>query len=97
MSVKRPKLYGWLLFFIFLTMLPVLSALIASIIANIQGCRLDEAGAYPCEAFGWQIGSILYNMVVLSGLALATVPMGAALVLGLVGFSIYNWWRRRRG
>lgn len=82
---------GWTLF----TFGPLLGVLIASAVANANGCRLDEAGTYPCVVAGQDVGGLLGSLFVLGWLMLLTIPVGA--VLGLVGGGLWLvWWMQRR-
>ncbi len=64
---------------------PILSVIIAGTIANANGARLDEANAYPCIIWGFDIGGILAFMCVMGWFMLVTIPTG---VLGLIGLTI---------
>jgi hypothetical protein len=64
---------------------PILSAVIAGSIAAANGCRLDEAGVYPCVIGGQDYGGLLATMGVLGWLALVSLPLaGTALLVYLV-------------
>ncbi|MCD2174656.1 hypothetical protein [Rhizobium sp. C4] len=56
---------------------PILSALLASTIADIQGCALDEGGVHPCMIGGADYGETLSVMFVLGWFGLVTLPLGA--------------------
>jgi hypothetical protein len=73
---------------------PIVSVLLATMIARACGAELDEGNVHPCIVAGVNIGEVLYAMFVLGWLALATVPLG---VLGLVGFTLAILVMRMRG
>ncbi|HWU63921.1 MAG TPA: hypothetical protein VN112_18030 [Ensifer sp.] len=64
---------------------PVLSAFLASGIADAHGCALDEGGVHPCIIGGNDYGETLSFMFVLAWFGLITIPLGA---LGLVVWCI---------
>ena len=57
---------------------PILSALGAGVVAEANGCSLDEGSQHPCVILGADRGELLYTMFVLGWLGLATLPIGAA-------------------
>ncbi len=78
------------------TIAPVLSVLLASLIANSLGCRLDEGDVHPCKCLGVNIGEPLYVMGVAGWLALVTLPTGLiAMITFLVVTVSSAWWKRR--
>lgn len=72
--------YSALLLF---TIAPILSTLLASLIAAIFGATLDEGSAHPCLVGGYDLGPMLYSMLVYGWLMLITVPVGIILILAL--------------
>lgn len=66
-------------------LIPVLSALLASMIAGANGCALDEGGVHPCMIGGTDYGETLSVMFVSGWFGLVTLPLGA---LGLVVWAI---------
>lgn len=76
----------------FLTFGPLLGVLLASAVAGANGCRLDEAGSYPCVVAGVDVGGLLSTLFVLGWLMLVTLPAG--IVVGAVGLVL--WLSRRR-
>jgi hypothetical protein len=64
---------------------PVLSALLAGMIANASGCALDEGGVHPCLIGGIDYGETLSVMFVSGWFGFVTLPLGA---LGLVVWGI---------
>ena len=90
---------GAALLILLLASLPMLSALIAELIANANGCTLHEGNSYPCHVFGEDIGDLLYTMFVLGWLMLLTIPYGvialALLLITLILHLLMRWWWRR--
>jgi hypothetical protein len=72
--------YSGLLLF---TIAPILSAFLASLIAAIFGATLNEGDAHPCLVGGYDLGPLLYSMLVYGWLMLMTVPAGIILILAL--------------
>lgn len=78
---RRTILYGLSLAAILLFALaPLIAAFAGSAIADAHGCRLDEGGTYPCQAFGTDIGETLNIMFVIGWFGLMTLPAGATLL-----------------
>ena len=89
------------LFFIAFSILfatgPILVLLLASGIADLYGCELNEGYANPCIVLGTDIGDLLYAAAVLPWLSFFTIPVGALLfVIGLV-WLIVVLSKRRQG
>ncbi len=85
---------------IFIGALPVLSVLLAGLIASINGCRLDEGSAHVCMVWGRDIGGVLYTMTVIGWLGLISGLLVIAGLLGLCAELILAVGRRlfsRRG
>jgi len=76
--------------------LPIALALTAGTIAEAHGCRLDEAGVYPCVIDGRDYGTTLAAMGMVGWLMLLTVPIGAvALAGGVVAAILWAVGARR--
>jgi hypothetical protein len=60
---------------------PVASTLLAMAVAKLYGCTLHEGNVNPCIIAGGDRGSLLYNLAMWGWLMLATVPIGAGLIL----------------
>lgn len=78
---------------------PLISVLIASAIADKNGCQLDEGGMHPCVLGGTDWGETLGTMFVLGWLMFATLPVGAlAFVLWLIVIAVHfsRWSKKRR-
>ena len=72
---------------------PVLATMAAGAFSNWQGCDLDEGSVHPCVVNGHDYGSLLDNLGVLGWLALMTIPLGGALLVGyvVVVLIVYGW------
>jgi hypothetical protein len=56
---------------------PILSAMLAGLIARTNGCALDEGGVHPCLIGGTDYGETLSVMFVSGWFGLITLPIGA--------------------
>lgn len=56
---------------------PLISAMLAGMIANAHGCALDEGSVHPCLIGGTDYGETLSFMFVLGWFGLVTMPIGA--------------------
>ena len=77
-------------------LLPVFSVIIASVIANITGCDLDEGSIHACMVMGADLGPTLYTMFVLGWLGLLTLPIAALGALGLLILGIISLFQKLR-
>jgi hypothetical protein len=75
---KIGLVYGGILLW---TFGPFLTAGFAELIANINGCTLNEGTVNTCMVFGRDIGNLLYSMFVTGWYILLTFPSGALLFL----------------
>ncbi|UQN05403.1 hypothetical protein [Deinococcus sp. QL22] len=75
------------------TFAPLISVLLASSMASARGCILSSAGVRPCLILGWDAGSLLNTMALLSWFSLATLPLGF-----LIGCAwlIIGWMKRQK-
>ena len=70
------KLMVWALAMILLFgALPLISLLLAMMIALPFDCRLDEGSVHPCVIFGLDFGGLLYAMAVSGWFAMFTIPL----------------------
>jgi hypothetical protein len=77
--------------------LPFVSLVLASLVANLGHCRLDEGGIYRCLIAGVDVGATLSTMSGLGWVGLAALPLlPAMLVVWAVVELIARVWRRRR-
>ncbi len=89
-------------FFIFLAalligLLPVFSVIIASALASITGCDLDEGSIHACVVMGADLGPTLYTMFVLGWLGLMSLPIAALGLLGLLILGLISLIQKLRG
>ncbi len=88
----NPKRKHALIFFLLLlvfTLFPLIPVLLASTIANLNDCRLDEAGFYPCIVLGVDMGELLGTMAMLGWFGIITLPLGG--VLSCIGLGRLIW------
>ena len=97
------KKFPWLVYLLLLGLIvafaltPVGSVIIAGVVANANGCSLDEGSPHPCVIAGHDYGQTLYTMGVLGWLMLLTLPAGGVarfLWLVLLLFHHSRWKRR---
>jgi hypothetical protein len=83
----------WLVYVLigFLGVAPLMTAMLASAVAQCAKCKLSEAGVGPCVIAGKDVGNLLYAMFVSGWLLLITFP-GA--LLAALGYSVYLLVRR---
>lgn len=79
--------------------LPILSMLIAVVIAGVSGCALDEGSVHPCLVLGIDLGTLLYSMAVFGWFVMFTVPLaGIALLIVILVWIVFTLSNRpRRG
>lgn len=71
--------------------LPVLGVLLASGVATLGGCDLNEGSVNACVVLGMDMGGTLYVLFVMGWYALVTLPLGMGvaaigLLLAIIGF-----------
>ena len=69
---------------------PLLVALLASMIANMLGCELNEANAPKCMFLGINIGDILYGMFVFAWLGMLTIGLAFIGVIVSIFWAIFG-------
>lgn len=74
---------------LFIGAFPILVGILATLIANLCDCRVDEGTAHPCIIFGKDRGPLLYTMFNFPWFTFFTMPFG---VLGLIVAGIWAWW-----
>ena len=80
-----------LAFIVLFTLWPVASIFATAMIAEANGCRVDEGSVHPCMVMGSDWGETLYTMGVLGWLMLVTVPFGlGALIVWLIVLPIHH-------
>ena len=78
------------------TLWPVGAVTLAQLIADANGCRVDEGSVHPCIVGGQDLGETLYTLGVLGWLMLVTLPLGfGALIVWLIILLIHRaaWGR----
>lgn len=92
-------LYAVALFFILgFALWPLFAVLVSGMIADANGCVLNEAQAHACWINGEDWGRGLYTAFVMGWFMIATIPIGVgALLAWLLVLSIHlvRYWRRR--
>jgi hypothetical protein len=69
--------------------LPILSMLIAVVIAGASGCALDEGSVHPCLVFGIDLGTLLYTLAVFGWFVMFPFSLaGIALLILIVAWII---------
>jgi len=97
------KKFPWLLYWMALAIIalvafaPIGSVVACGVIANANGCKVDEGSVHPCVINGKDYGQLLYTLGVLGWLMLVTLPAGAvAFATWLVILLLHRGaWRRR--
>src|SRR4029450_10670763 len=97
------KRFPWILYgiafvlIVLVALAPVGSVVACGLIANANGCRVDEGSMHPCMINGKDYGQLLYTLGVMGWLMLIPLPAGAlAFGLWLVVLIIHRTnWRRR--
>ncbi|MGG1948083.1 hypothetical protein AB1286_25310 [Trinickia sp. NRRL B-1857] len=76
---------------------PFISVSIAAAIADAHGCRLDEAGIYPCVIGGHDYGSLLGTMSLAGWAGLITIPAATSILMlwGIVELLLVVLRKRR--
>ncbi len=76
---------------------PLLSVYFTSLVADANGCVVNEATVHPCLIFGMDWGGLLYFTGVMGWFMLATIPLGGgALIVWLVMLLVHYFaWRRK--
>jgi hypothetical protein len=76
-------------------LLPILAVLVATALASIGHCDLDEGSVHPCILLGHDFGGVLYPMFVSGWFGLMTLPVLAAALLLWIVVEIVHRLRRR--
>ena len=106
MSETRPAKFAWWVYWLFLALIvlfalaPMISVIVAGLIAESNGCALNEGSINTCMVLGSDMGSTLYTLFVLGWLALATLPLGgAAFLVWLATLIIHRiaWGQMQKG
>jgi hypothetical protein len=83
----------------FLPWLPLVLGLAAGSVGAGLGCRVDEAGVYPCPLLGSDIGGVLAFLGVLPWISVSLAPVAliGAIAWPLLGALLAARWLWRRG
>ena len=100
----RKKNFPWIVYAIVLALIlmmasaPIGGLVLAGVIANANGCQLDEGSSHPCIIGGTDYGDTLYTLGVLGWMMLLTLPAGAvAGIVWLVVLLVHrSGWKERR-
>ncbi len=66
-------------------------------LAHLTGCRVDESRSHPCPVAGFDLGGLLYTLLMMGWLLIPLLPfMALTLLLGAgTGLlALYRRWRR---
>jgi hypothetical protein len=69
--------------------LPFVPTVAAFFIADILGCRLNEANAHTCVLMGSDIGGLLYSMALLGWLGIATISIAGIMLVPWAGWLVF--------
>lgn len=73
---------------------PLVCVVLATGVAGALGCRLDEAGIYPCPVLGLDLGSPLAVAAMMGWFMLLTWPGMLAALLGWLVWVVISLRRR---
>ena len=78
---------------------PLASVYFTYLVADANGCTVNEASAHPCIVLGMDLGGLLYVTGVMGWFMLATLPLGGAalivwLVIFLIHFIAFRRWQK---
>ena len=99
------KRFPWIFYWIVLALIvlfalaPMGSVVACGLIADANGCKVDEGSVHPCIINGQDYGHLLYTLGVLGWLMLVTIPGGlVAFVTWLIVLILHREsWRKRFG
>jgi hypothetical protein len=97
------KRFPWITYWIVLALIvlvalaPMGSVVACGLIANANGCKVDEGSVHPCIINGQDYGHLVYTLGVLGWLLLVTLPAGVfAFVIWLIILILHREaWRKR--
>lgn len=101
MNAVRPSRFPWWAYGVAIVVIvlfaaaPLIGVLIASGLAEANGCMLNEGSVNPCIILGADWGGALYTLFVLGWFMLATMPLGGGALIALVVVFIIHYlaWR----
>lgn len=80
----------------FIAASPIISVLLASMVASLAGCDLDEGSAHTCVIMGADWSDLLYAMFVMGWLGLVTLPFLGLLVPAWIITEVVHFVKKRR-
>jgi len=97
------KRFPWIVYslalgvIILIALAPAGSVAACGLIANANGCKVDEGSVHPCIINGQDYGHLLYALGVLGWLMLVTLPGGLfAFIIWLIIVILHREaWRKR--
>ena len=92
----KKALYALLTLGIALFLAPIPALIWVSWFAERHGCRVDEAGVYPCVVNGHDWGSTLGGVFMTGWLLILTLPLATLLGLALMILIVVDLIRRAR-
>ena len=101
--LPKPRRFPWIVYWIVLALIaivamaPIASVVACGVIANANGCKVDEGSVHPCIINGKDYGQMLYTLGVMGWFMLLTIPAGAvAFVIWLIVLLLHRAaWRKR--
>ena len=105
MSQIRAAKFPWWVYWVTLVVIvlfalaPVISVFFTYLVAEANGCQVDEGSVHTCMVMGQDWGELLYATGVMGWLALATVPLGGGALLVWLAIIIIHriaWSRRQK-
>ena len=90
------KRFPWILYWIVLfpivlfAFAPIGSVMLCSVIANANGCKVDEGSVHPCIINGQDYGDLLYSLGVIGWFMLVTLPGGLVAFVSWLIFLILH-------
>ncbi len=97
------KRFPWIVYWIVLVLIilvalaPMGSVVACGLIANANGCKVDEGSVHPCIINGQDYGHLLYTLGVSGWLMLVTLPGGLfAFVIWLIILILHREALRKR-
>jgi hypothetical protein len=100
-----PPRFPWLGYWLALAVIvvvasaPLISAFLATEIANANGCVLDGAAVHECRVEGVDRGDLLHSVAMSDRLFLVTMPLGGIAFLGWLAILIphrLRWGSKRK-
>ena len=105
MRASGPARFPWLAYAIafavilLLALAPLGSVYFTYLVADANGCTVNEATIHPCMVWGADWGGLLYFTGMMGWFMLASIPLGGgALIVWFVILLIHYFaWRQKRG